>query len=119
MTTQPRVLTHDHCGLAGGDEKYIHRQRGCRIDWIKTTFFTGEIEGAEWLMNEHRPAASANEPRNRRAPTVRAQAITSLTVSHLVFVATPIKLWPTFAQSEQRPIAKIEEDGARYFIDAK
>src|SRR5438445_12182859 len=70
-------------------------------------------------MNEKSPAAGPNEPGNRYAPSMRSQTVASLTAPHFVFVAAPIELWSTFAQPEQRPIAKIEEDGARLFIDAK
>src|SRR5438094_470798 len=70
-------------------------------------------------MNEQGPAAGPNEPGNRHAPSMRSQTVASLTAPHFVFVAAPIELWSTFAQPEQRPIAKIEEDGTRLFIDAK
>ena len=70
-------------------------------------------------MNEQSPPAGPNEPGDRYAASMRSQTVASLTVPHFVFVAAPIELWSTFAQPEQRPIVKIEEDGTRLFIDAK
>ena len=68
-------------------------------------------------MNKHRPAIGANEPGDCRAPSVRPQAISALSVSHLVSITAPIELWSTFAKAEHWPTCDIERYRSRLFVD--
>src|SRR5438105_15939214 len=96
ITSQTCVLGHHNRGLSRSNNEEVYRQRARSFRRIKSSCWARKIESAEWLMEEHGPATRADEPGNRRAPTVRAQAITSLTVSHFVLVAAPIELWSPF-----------------------
>ena len=114
--SQPRVLSHhSHRVTAVNDEQIQHG----RSLWIETAFRAREIELTQRLMNEHRPAAGPDQPRNWRAPAVCSQAVAALATAHFVLVAPPIKLWPTFAKAEHWSITQIEKDGSSLLIDAK
>src|SRR5207247_3344710 len=114
--SQPRVLSHhSHRVTAVNDEQIQHG----RSLWIETAFRAREIELTQRLMNEHRPAAGPDQPRNWRATAVCSQAVAALATAHFVLVAPPIKLWPTFAKAEHWSITQIEKNGSSLLIDAK
>src|SRR5206468_12885561 len=78
-----------------------------------------EIERAERVMHEHRPAARADQPRHRHAAAVRPQLIAALTAAHAVGGSAPIELWSPFAEPEERTIAEQERHRSRLRIDAE
>ena len=114
MTGQARVFGHDGRRIARRDEEDIERPF-CLRAWNEPALRPAEIESAERLMDEHCPARGADEPRNRHAPAVSGQAITTLATHHSIGRTSAIELRPAFAQSEQRrvPSQKSEDPGFR------
>ena len=77
--------------------------------WNEPALRPAEIKSAKRLVDEHRPARSADEPRNRHAPAVCGQAITALAAEHAIGGSSAVELRPAFAQSEQGrvPVKKV------------
>ena len=101
MARESHVFRQHGRGLARADKEDIQRQ--C-IFWrgrLKCAFSSGEIERAKWLMNKHRPARSANDPRDRHTAAVRLQFVATLAASHFIVRTTTIELRSAFAQPEK------------------
>ena len=104
MAREPQVFRHDGRGLT---RTYKEDIQGQCIFWrgrLKCAFSSGEIERAEWLMNKHRPARSANDPRDRHTAAVRCQFVATLAASHFVIRTTTIELRAALAQPEKRRV---------------
>src|SRR6266542_6240188 len=115
LAGQTRVLSHHSHRVTAVNDEQIQLGRSL---WIETAFGAREIELTERLMNEHRPTAGPDKPRNRGAPAVGPQAITPLAAAHFVLAAAPIELWSAFAKTEYASITQTEEDNSGLLIDA-
>ncbi len=121
-----RVFRHDRDGIARADDEEIEGKRSAdRIDLRsrrgdgETSIGAGEVERAVRLMNEHRPAARADQPLDWHAPAVRAQLIAALTVAHPIGRAAAIELRSAFAEAEDRAVAERERQRAGLLIDTE
>ena len=68
-------------------------------------------------MEEHRPAARADEPLYRHAPTMRPELIAALPVARAIGGAAAVKLRAAFAEAEHGTVAERERDGAGVLVD--
>src|SRR4029450_11190198 len=100
MARDPGVLGHDHFRVPRGDEEQIERSR--RFARRELALGSREIKRALWMMNEHGPAISADQPLNRHARAMRAQLVSALAVTHAIDRALAVELRPALAQSPQR-----------------
>src|SRR5947208_16908076 len=101
MAREPHVFRQDGRGLT---RTYKEDIQGQCIFWrgrLKCAFSSAEIERAEWLMNKHRPARSANDPRDGHTAAVRGRSGGTLSASHLLVRTTMIELTSSFARSDR------------------
>ena len=117
MAGEPRVLGHDDGGLARSHDEEIERQRRGRSGRLEPALRAGEVERAEGLVDEHRPAARADQPGDGDASAVRAKLVAALPAAHAVVGSAPVELRAAFAETEQRRLACRERNGARLRID--
>src|SRR5215813_4016254 len=82
---QACVLRHDGFGINRAYKEKIQWQCILRRSWPKLAFCSREIEFSERLVDEHRPAGSADDPRNRHPAAVRAQLVAALAAAHFVY----------------------------------
>ncbi len=75
---------------------------------IEPALGAGEIEGAERVMDEHRPSARADQPRDGHAPAMRAQLVAALAAPHAIGRPAAVELRTTFAEPQDRSIAQRE-----------
>src|SRR5262249_23142516 len=97
---------HDLGRLTRAHDKQIHGQGGGEIHRIEAALTARKIESAEGLMDEQGPAAGANKPGDGGATAMSAQAISALSVAHLIFDTPSIELRPTFTKAEYRSVAQ-------------
>ncbi|GBC78216.1 hypothetical protein HRbin08_01703 [bacterium HR08] len=109
------IFGHDLGRLLRSDDEDVQRKRSFGRTWLEAPLRSCEIERPIGLMHEHRPTGRPDEPGDRHAPTVRAQAIPSLTAAHEIARAPTIELWPALSETENRSLAqeKIHRAGAR------
>src|SRR5258708_10463981 len=105
----PRVLAHGLRGIPGDDDEAVERKWGRRRH---PALRASEIEGAERLMDEERPAAGADQPLHRHASAVRPQLVPALPVAHDVDGSAAIELRSAFTERQQRRVADQELDDA-------
>src|SRR5712692_1969704 len=101
-SSQPRVFRHDGRGVARSHEKNIERQSAfwtCRQEFA---LLSGKIKRTKWLMDEHGPAGSADEPWNRNASAMCRELVTALSTAHAIRRAAAVELRPAFSEAEQR-----------------
>ena len=82
VTGEPSVFGHDDRRDQGADKEDV--EGGPGTGRTECTLRSTEIERSEGLMNKHRPAFGADDPRNRNASAVRCQAICALSAHHAV-----------------------------------
>jgi hypothetical protein len=117
-----RVFRQDHGGVPGGDDKDVERRShdGRVLIWrsrFEASGFPCEIERAEGVMDEERPPRRSDQPRDRDAAAVGAEAVTALAAAHAVLIATTVELRTAFAEAEERCGAREEGHRARCSID--
>src|SRR5690242_15351873 len=67
---QTGVFGHKRCGIPRTYEEKVERKREFGLRWHELALRAGEVKGAKWVVNEHRPTGRADQPRNGDAATV-------------------------------------------------
>src|SRR5450631_1092855 len=80
--------------------------RRCPVCRKKPAFIPTKIEAAPGMSKEYPPTARAHYPRSGHASAVGCQVRTKLSVPHGVRRAAAIERMPSFAEPEQRTLAK-------------
>src|SRR5262249_8040547 len=107
----------DRSRIFRGDEEHVERERLLGRRWSEFALGPGEIERAIGIVDEHGPAARADQPRDRHFPAERAQLVAALSAAHAVDVAAAIEARTAFAEPEDRGAAGLKRKTARGWID--